>query len=339
MTKKVPQRPAEFRAQQSNSDSAKQPTFMEHISELRGRLFWVVGVFIVGSCAVYPLHDQIISMLTAPLGDQQLYYLTPVGGLTFILKICTYVGILAALPVLIYHVYRYLEPLMGRHRKSVMFYTLLSAMLAAAGVCMAYYVFLPSALHFLTGFDIGKIQAMLTVDSYLSFVTTYLLGAAILFQIPLLMMIINTIHRLPPKQLLGLERFVILGAFIIAAVVSPTPDVMNQTFFALPIIGMYQLGVGLVWWQQRQADKMPAAPPRVDDIPQDVLLDLTNRDLFAAQPVPRQTHVASAQHRAAPMDIAPVRRRPQPRQQTPAPRTATRTIDGFSPRSTVEARM
>ena len=334
MTKKAP-KPAESLAQQSNSDLTKQPTFMEHVSELRGRLFWVIGVFIAASCAVYPLHDQVIGALTAPLGDQQLYYLTPVGGLTIILKICTYVGILAALPVLMYHVYRYLEPLMGRHRKSVMFYTLLSALLAIAGICMAYYVFLPSALHFLTGFDLGKIQAMLTVDSYLSFVTTYLLGAAILFQIPLLMMIINTIHRLPPKQLLGLERFVILAAFVIAAVVSPTPDIMNQTFFALPIIGRYQLGVGLVWWQQRQEAKLPAVSTRADDIPQDVLLDLTNRDLFAARPVAPVTHVASAQHRPAPMDISPAHR--PTRRQTAKPGSSTRSIDGFTPRSTLEA--
>jgi hypothetical protein len=110
---------------------------------------------------------------------------------------------------------------------------------------------LPAALHFLTGFSIQNVTAMLTVDSYLNFIITYVLGFAALFQIPLILMIINTIKPIPPKKLLGFQRFVVLGAFILAAIISPTPDVTNQAILAVPIILMYQIGVLLVWLQNR----------------------------------------------------------------------------------------
>jgi hypothetical protein len=99
--------------------------------------------------------------------------------------------------------------------------------------------------------DLKNIQAMLTVDSYLTFVMTYLLGAALLFQIPLLLLITNTMTPLKPGKLMKLQRYVIVAAFILAAVISPTPDLMNQIIFAIPIIFMYELGVLLVWLQNR----------------------------------------------------------------------------------------
>jgi hypothetical protein len=127
----------------------------------------------------------------------------------------------------------------------------MSALMAAIGIAFAYFVSLPGALHFLTGMDLKNIQAMLTVDSYLTFVMTYLLGAALLFQIPLLLTITNNMTPLKPKKLMKMQRYVIVAAFIIAAIISPTPDIMNQLLLALPVIVMYQVGVLLVWLQNR----------------------------------------------------------------------------------------
>lgn len=232
------------------------PTFLDHVYELRRRLFWVVAVILVASSAAYPFLDTILSVLTAPLGGQQLYYLTPIGGFSFSIKICFYVGIIVAVPIIMYHLYRYIEPLMGRTlRRSAMFYVGLSGLMAVFGVLFAYFVSLPGALHFLTGMDLKNIEAMLTVDSYLTFVMTYLLGAALLFQIPLLLAITNNMTPLQPRKLMKAQRYVIVAAFIIAAIISPTPDIMNQILLALPVIAMYQIGVGLVWLQNRSRAK------------------------------------------------------------------------------------
>lgn len=250
-----------------NTQLANEQTFLEHLKELRGRLFWVVGFGLLASAAAYPFQQQILGALLAPLGNQHLYYLSPAGGFSFILKVCTYVGVAAAIPVAFYHLYKYLEPLMSGAKKSLARYVGLSLVLAVAGVGFAYLVSLPAALHFLSTIGQGQVEAMLTADAYLSFVMSYLLGAALLFQLPLILLIINTIKPLTPRRLMGAQRYVVVAAFIIAAVISPTPDIINQAILAVPIVAMYQLGVVLVWLQSRkqlqstaaQAQAMPAA--------------------------------------------------------------------------------
>jgi sec-independent protein translocase protein TatC len=286
------------------------PTFLDHIHELRRRLFWVVAVVLIASTVAYSFLNDVIQLLTAPLGDKQLYYLTPAGGLTFTFKLCTFVGFVAGVPVAMYHIYRFVEPLMGSSRKSALFYVGLSTIFAGAGVAFAYFVSLPAALHFLTNFNLGNIQAMLTVDSYLSFVITYLLGAALLFQIPLILLIINTMTPLKPSKLMKLQKFVIVGAFIVGAIISPTPDVMNQSFLAIPIIAMYQLGVVLVWLRNTSAARkarrqaktrsvMPEMPSSsLDTVPSDVLAEL-------AQPQPVPLPVAPIEQPEEPLDPLP----------------------------------
>lgn len=229
-------------------DRPALPTFLDHIHELRGRLFWIAVIFIIASAAAYPFRDVIISFLVAPLKGQELYYLTPIGGFSFIIKICTYVGAILTLPAIIFHLYRYLQPAVGKIRKRVVFsYVLFSTFLALAGVSFAYFVSLPAALYFLTGLDLTSVTAMLTVDAYYSFIMTYMIGAAVLFQLPLLLLIINSITPLKPSKLMGYQRHVILGAFVVAAIISPTPDMTNQALLAAPVIVMYQVGILLVW--------------------------------------------------------------------------------------------
>jgi len=252
------------------------------------------------------IQNQIMDVLMRPLGGQRLVYLTPIGGFNFIFKVSLYFGIGVILPVLIYHLYRFLEPLMDKQRKrSVVLYIVSSFLLAIAGACFAYFGSLPAAMHFLTSFTIQNVSAMLTVDSYLSFVITYILGFAALFQIPLILLIINTIKPIPPKKLMSFQRFVILAAFILAAIISPTPDVTNQAILAVPIILMYQIGVGLVWLQAR-AQRRKTAPPATNPVQQHTVAPQSVQRAFHEQP--------------AVVEAAPIQPQPAPLQTTTRPR-------------------
>lgn len=201
-----------------------------------------------------PFFDKIVNVLMAPLSPgQKLVYLTPGGAFNFILKVCMYVGIVGALPVIIFHLYRFLMPVVRKlHLRTALRYTLISIALAAAGILFAYFVSLPAALYFLTNFNLYHIDPMLTVDAYLSFVMTYLVAGAVLFQLPLVMTIIDSVKPLTPKRLMGYQRYVIVGSFIIAAIVTPTPDALNQTILASPIIVMYQLGIVIIASRHRK---------------------------------------------------------------------------------------
>jgi len=299
--------------QPTSRKTPDQQTLIDHLHELRTRLFWIILTLLLATSGSYLIKDQIMAVLMQPLGGQQLVYLTPIGGFNFIFKVSMYFGLVVILPVIIYQLYRFLEPLMApRRKKSVFFFILASFVLAIAGGGFAYFAGLPAALHFLTGFTIQNVSAMLTVESYLAFVVAYVLGFAALFQIPLILMIINSIKPLPPRQLMGFQRFVILGAFIVAAIISPTPDVTNQAILAVPIILMYQIGVLLVWLQSRSVRRRErrqteaTASPLKASRPQAI-----NRPIAAATVTPAATaqvaHTAPRPARPV-MDIAGPRR-------------------------------
>ncbi len=243
---------------------------MDHVRELQGRLFAVGAVFIVLSAAAYPFFDKIVSFLVAPLGnDHQLVYLTPAGAFSFIIQACMYVGFIGALPAIIYNVYRFVMPVMKeRTIKRALLFTVSSLLLVVAGMVFSYCVSLPAALYFLTSFNLYHINPMLTIDSYFSFVMTYMLAGALLFQIPLIMLIINGATPLKPKGLMKYQDKIILGSFIVAAIISPTPDALNQTLLASPIIVMYQVGIILVWLKNRQKNKAlkKGAEPEVQKV-------------------------------------------------------------------------
>lgn len=231
-----------------SQSSSALPTFMDHVQELKSRLFWVAIFFVVAAAASYPFFQTIVDLLIKPLGNHKLYYLSPAGGFSFIIKICMYAGFVGVLPVVIYHLYRFVAPVMKKeHARAVVGYTIASTLLALAGMVFAYLVSLPAALHFLTDIDVKQVTAMLTIDAYMSFIIAYLIAGALLFQLPLVMLIINSVTPLKPGKLMGYQRHIIIGSFVVAALISPTPDAVNQSLLAAPMVVMYQMGIMLVW--------------------------------------------------------------------------------------------
>lgn len=280
-----------LKQRKAKSQQPVEPTllsFMDHVRELKGRLFWTAIWFVVASGIVFPFYHVVIDILMQPLGGEKLYYLSPVGGLGFAMKICIYVGLIATLPVLVYHLYKFISPVLPTHRaRTAIGYVMLSTLLAIAGIIFAFVVSLPSAMHFLTNFDLGNVSAMLTVDAYLSFVITYLFTSAALFQLPLIMVIIDTITPTPPSTWNRFQRHMIVAAFVIAMLITPVPDIINQFILALPIILMYQLGIVLIWVRHRTKRKDAVAVER-QEVPDEVLADLTP----VSTPMPALTSVA-----------------------------------------------
>lgn len=256
-------------------------TFMDHVRELQGRLFVIAVVFLVGAAAAYPFFDKIVDLIVSPLGkEHELVYLTPGGAFSFIIQVCLYVGAIAALPMLIYQLYRFIMPAVKKvtmHR--AIGFTLASFFLAIVGIVFAYVVSLPAALYFLTSFDLYHINPMLTIDSYFSFVMTYILAGAILFQLPLVMIMIDSIKPQPPKRLMKFQQHIIVGSFVVAAIISPTPDALNQTLLASPMVVMYQLGIVIIAWRHRRSRRSKKRQAEIEEtllqpIPSDLVTNI-----------------------------------------------------------------
>lgn len=257
------------------SKSAHEPalkSFADHLGELRGRLAWVALVFIVASALAYNVREQLVSIVLSPIGNQQLVYLTPAGGFAFIFQVTMYAGMLATAPIAVYHLYKFVSPALPGHMRSrsirIVF---VSTLLMLAGVSFGYFVAIPAALQFLMTFAGNFVTPNLTADSYLSFVVAYVLGLGLLFQLPLLLVFWNWVQPFKPGGLLNTQRFVLVGSFIAAAMITPTPDVLNQCLIAVPIIAIYQFGVIAVYFmnrKQRRQVKVPVATPTraVDNI-------------------------------------------------------------------------
>ena len=221
----------------------KKLKFGEHLQELKNRfLVWFTG-FIVLSLIGYLLYQPILNWLIVPLGGP-LFYTSPVGALSAVFGVSALFGFILSLPIFFYELVMFLEPAFGTNPlKHILVYILISFFLSLSGVLTAYYLIIPPTLQFLAKFSGGELHALISTGDYFSFLTKYLLGFAILFQFPLVMFIVGKFIKLKPKSLLKYWRHVIVASFIVSGFLTPTPDPVNQTIMATPIVILYLISV------------------------------------------------------------------------------------------------
>lgn len=300
--------------------------FLEHLLELRKRLFYVALSVILWSVAAYFVQQHIVNVLLKPAHNQQFIYTSVSGGIDFLFRVCLYAGIVFSIPVIVWQALKYLQPLIKKDAlRFIAGGSIVSGFLAVAGMLFGYFLGLPAALHFLLHqFTTNQIHPLLTIQSYMSFVTLYMLGSAFLFQLPLLLVLINRIKPLKPKKLLGYERWVILLAFVGGGIMNPSPRVQDQLMLAVPIVLAYQVGVFLVWYMNRKgrSDKMRTQllkdeEQRAQRQSRFAEAQVALQHKMAAQPVPvqqaRQAATAAPKSVTAPAAARPASRAAQPR--------------------------
>jgi sec-independent protein translocase protein TatC len=222
-------------------------TFLEHFQELKNRFAVVFISFAIGSLAGYFLNHPLTKVLLF-YQPQPLFYTSPAGGLDFIIKISLFFGAIFSIPVLLYQVFKFIEPALPQKVKfSLLIIVFSSIILVLTGMAFAYFVSLPAALLFLNKFSTDQIKSLISTNEYLSFVFIYLLGFGTLFQLPLILLLINKISRLSVKKLFSYERYLVVISFLIAGILTPTPDLINQSIMAIPIIVLYQLSIVIIW--------------------------------------------------------------------------------------------
>ena len=131
-----------------------------------------------------------------------------------------------------------------------------SSILALCGVMFAYFVILPASLNFLEQFASDSIQSLITTDEYLSFVLLYICGLAAIFQLPLIMTLFGKVSNVSASKLLKASGYVVLASFIFGAIITPTPDPINQALIAGPTILLYFVGVFCVYLVNRASTKL-----------------------------------------------------------------------------------
>lgn len=227
-------------------------TVNEHIVELCKRLILCALSVFIWTVVGWIFNQKILEFLTRPL-DQPLYYTSPTGGFEIVFKSSFLFGVLMSTPILAYQLIRFIEPALSKKsEKFILFFSFTSVVLMLSGVSFAYFVSFPAALTFLNKFNSEEIKSLISTKDYFSFITIYIGGFGILFQLPLLILSANWIQPIKIKKLLRFFPYIILISFIIAAILTPTPDPFNQSIMATPVVVLYILSIVPVWLINRK---------------------------------------------------------------------------------------
>ena len=227
-------------------------TFLEHLEELRSRLLRTGLYLVVGAGICWFFHEQLFHFLTQPLRragfTDQFIYTSPAEAFFLYMKMSFFVGIFVAAPFVLWEIWAFISPGLYRHEKvwAIPFIGMGSAFFTA-GAVFGHFLLFPLTFKFLWGFAGPDMRFLPRIGEYWSFYSWFLLGLGAVFQIPVVIFILARIGLVSAGFLLKGWKWAILGAFVMSAIITPTPDVVTQTALAGPMIGLYLLGVLIAW--------------------------------------------------------------------------------------------
>ncbi len=227
---------------------SQQETFISHLIELRSRLVRVVLVVLVIVLGLVPWSRDIYAILAQPLiaslprGGQMIA--TDVIGPFFVpLKVTMLVGFVAALPYVMYEIWAFVAPGLYVHEKKLVLpLVIASFLLFLAGMCFAYFLVFPVVFKFMAAIAPEGVAWMTDIDKYFSFVLTTFMAFGVTFEVPVIVIVLVRAGLVTVAQLREARPYVIVGAFVVAAVFTP-PDVLSQFMLAVPLCLLYELGI------------------------------------------------------------------------------------------------
>ena len=236
--------------------STEEMTLIQHLLELRQRLVWSAIGLGIGLGLTGPFFQFWFDMAITPAmgrgncgpgnsrpppGETCLQAISPTEQVFAYFKVTLVLALILAMPLIVYNIWKYVAPGLTRQERKYIVAILPGAtILFTGGVAFAYFGLLPPALGFLLEFGTVKINP--TVDSYISFFWRLTVAIGLVFQLPLVLFVLAKLRIVNPKMLGQIRRYVVVGAFVVAAIVTPTPDPFNQILVVVPILVLYEVG-------------------------------------------------------------------------------------------------
>jgi sec-independent protein translocase protein TatC len=233
-------------------DEEEGMTMLEHLEELRDRLIVCAVALMVGLVvAAVPIPwvteasvTQTVMDLVAAPAKNNLQYLRPGEGFVTYFQVALMMGFVLALPVITYQVIAFVLPALLPHEKKYLYMAVPGAMLSfAIGLAFGYVLVLPVAIQFLLTWNPIEIQVMWQFSEYIGTVTTLLLYMGLAFQTPLLMFFLTKLRVLHPDRMVRFRKYMLILSFVVGAMITPTPDPLNQALVSLPIYLLFELGL------------------------------------------------------------------------------------------------
>jgi sec-independent protein translocase protein TatC len=226
-------------------ESFGEMTLQEHLEELRTRMLYSSGAILValvaGLVLAFPVLERIAIQASVP--ENQMQTLNPTEGFVTFFKVAIYIAIALAMPVLIYQVVAFVAPGLTRNERNYVFRAIPFVVLFfVAGVAFAFFIVIPRALGYLSGFGSSVFNWDPSAESLISFYLRLMIGIGIVFELPPFLYILAKIGVVDHHKLARIRKFAFLGCMISAAIITPTPDPFNMMLVAVPMYFLYEFG-------------------------------------------------------------------------------------------------
>ena len=230
-------------------------SFLEHLEELRRRIIYAIIAVAVAFFACWGYAERIYGIMQRPIMEalrhngmaEKLVYLNPTEPFNIYLKVAFLAGLFVASPFVLYQVWMFISPGLYRHeRRYVLPFMFSTVFLFLAGGVFGYKIVYPAALDFLIGYG-KQFQPMITIGEYTDLFLTIIIGMGLIFELPILIFFLSLMGIVTAGWMWRNFRYSILVIFIIAAIVTPTTDIMNMCIFAAPMVALYAVSIGIAF--------------------------------------------------------------------------------------------
>lgn len=232
-------------------DPANDQPLMAHLIELRERTVKAAISVLIVFVAMSPFMKEIFDWLSKPLmvalpDGAKLLSTGVVAPFMVPLKVTLFCAFVVALPYVLYQFWAYIAPALYKREKRLALPVIVSSVLMfAVGMAYCYFVVFRMVFQFIAGFSPDSVNFAPDIDSYFSFVITMFFAFGLTFEVPIFVMVLNRVGMASAKRLKKIRPYVIVGAFVVAAIFTP-PDVLSQLLLALPLVVLYEFGIVLV---------------------------------------------------------------------------------------------
>jgi sec-independent protein translocase protein TatC len=228
----------------AGADDEKRMPFLAHLGELRQRIIVSLVALGVGFAATFSFSERLITWIARPLAPTKLAFLEPTEPFWVNMKVALVAGFFLVLPVILYEIWAFIAPgLLPHERKFALPFVVLSTVCFALGATFALTVIVPFAVKFLVGYKTENLVPTISVNRYVDFVLKFTIAFGLVFELPLAITLGSRLGLVTPEFLARNRKYAILLNFLIAAILTPTPDAFNQLLMAGPLILLYEAGI------------------------------------------------------------------------------------------------
>lgn len=228
------------------TDTEKRLTILGHIAELRKRLIRSVIAVAVTTVFSFVFYQQIFELLLRPAQGVNLIFVEVTEMIGTVMRVCLATGVIIAVPYLTFEVVGFVTPALTRKERKYVYLALpWVGLMFAAGVAFGYFVLLPPALNFLLTFGSEIATPQIKIGNYISVVTRLLLAIGLVFELPVVTTLLARLGIVTSRWMAARRKVFIIGAFILAAAITPTIDPINQSLVAVPLIVLFEMSIWL----------------------------------------------------------------------------------------------